>query len=678
MRYIPSTATLLTAAIALLGAALPLARVVNHGVELSWDAINYAAVARNLLDGAGFVNYNGTPYTEWPPLYPLLLAAASGFGILDPRAVAGPLNALLFGLTIFLVGCYLRRRLNSPFLAVWATLAIALALPLAESVTWGLAGAPFILLTTLALLQTDRYLADRKTSSLLWAAVFCALAWQTRYLGAAVAVAIGLLLLFAPAATPPSQRFRNFALFMLIAALPVAVWLLRNYLTAGVLTGNQMPVEQTLPLLLRDTLTIISGWVTNFDLPGLRWPAPPLPSKPVSAAAAILVLLPVLAWLFRSALGQPRPRFPGQPVAVFGGFALSYFILMTTAVLLGNTWDGLQPRFLSPLYIPLLLVAVFPMDWLFHCLRESRAAKNGGPAPPSETLTHSVARIPNLLLAGLLLTLSFWTAAQLAAKYSYLTRPNIALNPETSATLRHLRDHPVKGIIYSNEPILVYLADAGSPAYRVLPSSRRRDYALDPDNPAASGRQQLADWLDTAPHAARVIWFHRWLGSHAYHYTAADLRALAGPAVSSAPGLPPGPSGPPDNGTAPRLALTADVSDGVIFQVNHPAAYTVQHNPERNLLTYTRQPCAQTDTAAPFFLHLRPVNLADLPADRRQYGFESHDFVFAGPRTTQSQLSNGQCRIAVPLPSYSLTHILTGQHTPDQGQLWFTELIIAP
>ena len=203
MRYIPSTATLLTAAIALLGAALPLARVVNHGVELSWDAINYAAVARSLLDGAGFVNYNGTPYTEWPPLYPLLLAAASGFGILDPRAVAGPLNALLFGLTIFPVGCYLRRRLNSPFLAVWATLAIALALPLAESVTWGLAGAPFILLTTLALLQTDRYLTDRKTPSLLWAALFCALAWQTRYLGAAVAVAIGLLLLFAPPPPDP-------------------------------------------------------------------------------------------------------------------------------------------------------------------------------------------------------------------------------------------------------------------------------------------------------------------------------------------------------------------------------------------------------------------------------------------------------------------------------------------
>ncbi len=117
----------------------------------------------------------------WPPLYPLLLAAVS-LGVFDPLDVAGPLNAVIFGLTIFVVGRYLRQRLESRFLAVWACLAMALPVPLVELASWALSASLFILLATLALIQTDKFLTGGKISSLIWAAVFCALAWQARYI----------------------------------------------------------------------------------------------------------------------------------------------------------------------------------------------------------------------------------------------------------------------------------------------------------------------------------------------------------------------------------------------------------------------------------------------------------------------------------------------------------------
>lgn len=129
-RLRPGGLTLLLAAIAAMGAGLVLARGATYGPVLHYDSINYIAVARNLLAGEGFINFSGSDYTLWPPLYPLLLAAVS-LGRFDPLNAAGPLNAAIFGLTIFVLGQYLRHRLQSRFLALWACVMIALSIPLA-------------------------------------------------------------------------------------------------------------------------------------------------------------------------------------------------------------------------------------------------------------------------------------------------------------------------------------------------------------------------------------------------------------------------------------------------------------------------------------------------------------------------------------------------------------------
>lgn len=66
--------TLLLAALSALGVVLVLARQIVYGAGLASDALEYLAIAGNVLAGEGLTYLSGAPATLWPPLYPLLLA----------------------------------------------------------------------------------------------------------------------------------------------------------------------------------------------------------------------------------------------------------------------------------------------------------------------------------------------------------------------------------------------------------------------------------------------------------------------------------------------------------------------------------------------------------------------------------------------------------------------------
>src|SRR5262245_36042527 len=81
-------------AFAFSGAVLILAATARYGAGLTPDSGCYVSVARNLAAGRGLVPHSGSPFVEWPPLYPLLLALPALGGI-EPIAAARVLNAVL-------------------------------------------------------------------------------------------------------------------------------------------------------------------------------------------------------------------------------------------------------------------------------------------------------------------------------------------------------------------------------------------------------------------------------------------------------------------------------------------------------------------------------------------------------------------------------------------------------
>ena len=93
-----------------------------------------------------------------------------------------------------------------------------------------------------------------------------------------------------------------------------------------------------------------------------------------------------------------------------------------------------------------------------------------------------------------------------------------------------------------------------------------------------------------------------------------------------------------------------------------------------NSLAYLKEPCAEGDTAARFFLHIVPANTADLPAGRRERGFRNLDFQFAD----HGERVGDKCVATRDLPDYPIDRIRTGQFVSGEGQLWGAEFPSLP
>ena len=88
-------------------------------------------------------------------------------------------------------------------------------------------------------------------------------------------------------------------------------------------------------------------------------------------------------------------------------------------------------------------------------------------------------------------------------------------------------------------------------------------------------------------------------------------------------------------------------------------------------LVYVKEECAPEDVDAPFFLHVRPADVADLPPHRRADGYDNLDFSFE----TYGFHGGGRCAAARILPDYELTAIQTGQHVPGKDHQWSARIV---
>ena len=88
-----------------------------------------------------------------------------------------------------------------------------------------------------------------------------------------------------------------------------------------------------------------------------------------------------------------------------------------------------------------------------------------------------------------------------------------------------------------------------------------------------------------------------------------------------------------------------------------------------NVLAYLKENCEAGDVDARFFLHVVPVDPADLPAAGREHGFENRDFRFA----ERGAYIGGKCVAERELPGYAIERIRTGQFVSGEGRVWGVE-----
>ena len=590
------------ATISLLGVALALFRQSGYGVIKSHDSIFYISMARNLLEGNGLLAFNGEYMTHWAPLVPILYAAG-GLGLIDPIHVPGPMNAAMLGATALTVGIWARRRLESRFVAVCACAVVALGVPMTMRADYALSETPFILFATLALFALDEHIERGGRAAFLWATVFAALALATRY--------TGVFLVFVCCAVLTARRdgtlienARSAALFAAIPFLIMAAWLVRNYLTTGIWAnpdvGNRDPSSQIGWLNASGMMEDVSGW----------WlPLVSLPQRldlALGAAALGVVAAVCVIALFRL---RNRTRF----AAMLAGFALVYFFGVVWAASISHVmgWD----RFAAPIYIPMILLAVFGLDRLLARMRRS----------PS--------RAASVAAYGTLAALAAWTA--LAASAGALGAWERANGPGAgwsakrwgeSETIRYMKARGADGLVFSNEYARgMYINGDRRAAYRKWPSDKRDADAL------------IRGFLNSPPppRETLIVWM-RWADSELHEYNPSRFRAAAG------------------------VETEAVLSDGWVFRVNPDSP---PEDPRRGALladapfdiylhdgtlAFVREPCGDEDAEGGFWLSVAPVFADDLDDPERRHGMNALNFSFR----ERGARFNGKCAAWVELPEY--------------------------
>ena len=619
---------LLLAAFSILSSGLVLAREWTYGVALFWDSIYYISVARHLLQGEGFVTLFEHPYTSWPPLYPALLAITSCF-IFDPHDVAGPVNAVIFGLTVFVTGRYLRERLESDILALWGCFAVMLSIPLAWMAAWALSEPLFILLATLSLVQVDIFLNTQKRSAIIWAAIFTAMACLTRYMGVTLIFTTFLLIIIQTNYTK-TQKLRHLSEYLFISIVPVGLWMLNNFLLSGNFSGAREFGEYR---LFDTTVKILTGLTDQLVEASLLSDV-----RYGSAAISLIVIFFLIAMTSCKMMNLKfTMKFPS--FSAFSIYIFSYLFLLILFAM-HYTPDGVQTRFLFPVHLPFIITIAFLTKWLIG-------------------YSSGVSVILRFLRFFVISILSFWLIYSSSLTINQVYHANtqgigIFNNSEwaNSEILRYVDTNSLQGYVISNEPLSVYFHNHANATYRYLQPGR------------------LNDWIENSEENSYLVWFYPGPYVSGFGYFTADLVDL--------PGLNP----------------IAVLADGIIFTIDKKryseqydqftkryeltisqeliirSVFDLYFDKNTSKFIYVKEPCNRADIKLPFFLHTIPVDLDELPSNRKKYGFENLDFDFA----QRGMVFDGKCMSFTRGPAYAVANIRTGQFTPGSGPIWSEEV----
>ncbi|MFV2045151.1 MAG: hypothetical protein ACC700_18195 [Anaerolineales bacterium] len=329
--------------LSLFGTVFVLLSTIRYGAGLSPDSVTYIGAARNMIAGVGIISYNGAPLVAQAPLYPALLALVGKIIGADPLLFAHIVNALLFGLIVYLGGLLTFKYLSSsPFTALMGTLAIVFSIPLFHVSGWAWSEPLFISFVLLSLIFAHSYLEKDDVTSLMLFSSSVALSSLTRYIGVTL-IFWGALIILIFQRDSPKNRIAHLALFTLISALPIGLWLIRNYAISSTLFGPRAS----------STFTFFQNLAFVFN--GLLYwyiPRRIAEHRIIMAVVGGGVSLYIGLSLRGSWQGMKVRLRQINPVILFALIYTTFLVITSTT----TAYDQINNRLLSPIYVPLTLL----------------------------------------------------------------------------------------------------------------------------------------------------------------------------------------------------------------------------------------------------------------------------------------------------------------------------------
>ncbi len=333
------------------------------GAALSDDSFQYVSAARNLVagEGLGYRWGDGTvqPLVNYPPVFSMALAAPGFFGA-EALSAARWLNAVSFGLLIFLFGTTIGRETGTQG---WPVLAALLALTspvLIEAHAWALSEPLYLLLGLGGLALIAQYRQRPHAAVLIGAAAAIGMAWLTRYVGAAL-VASGSVLLLLRGPRPKPERLRAAAVFSLLAAAPMGIWLARVAALSATFGGRSLIWNPIRINQVRRAVNVLFIWLLpGRFVHGNEWP--------LLIGAVLLAGAALAAWLWargRRSAGSPA-RTPFELAWALGLYIVFYLGILVFALTFYDPRIPFDNRLFSPLYLSGLGLLVLLLSRLWR------------------------------------------------------------------------------------------------------------------------------------------------------------------------------------------------------------------------------------------------------------------------------------------------------------------------
>jgi hypothetical protein len=355
---------------AVLGTAL-IIHATYYGPWAFSDATTYVWTAHNLAEGKGLVIQNpngGYDFLVWhPPLFPILLSIPIALGVDALQAIRW-LNALCFGITIFICGLATWRFTRSTIATIGVTALSVFAIDLIYVFSGAMSEAIFFVLGFGSLFFIVETIQSKTKSLLLvMAGILAGLSYLARYAGVAfVGTVILVPLIFISGSV--WRRFRAMLPAGIPAVLIPAAWSTYVYMKNQTIGGRSVLGMDNLRLdlvnYMRQFWDVITGWIP-FILRGNHI----LPAEWKFALGLIIVVF-VLGLGLRSYSKQPtKPDHNIQLIwlTTVGLFFFSYLGFHYISFIFSSAAPAIDRRLLSPLLLSgiLLVGAIFSLPERF-------------------------------------------------------------------------------------------------------------------------------------------------------------------------------------------------------------------------------------------------------------------------------------------------------------------------
>lgn len=349
---------------AVLGAFLIIYGSSEYGLGITHDSVAYEHAARSLYDNLKLEYFGyGSPFIQWPPLYPFLLTLGLMSGI-EPGVFAMYINAVVYGAIILISGLWVFDSTGSITRMVVSGIFLTLAYPLYYTGRFMWSEILFILFCLISLIFLDNYTRNyfaKNTAghvSLIYlagAAVFAALASLTRYLGLTLIMA-GMVILLAQK-KKMLTKLLEIIFFGAVSSFPLLVWLARNFILTDTFTGGRSPSSFTFTQVFLGFFDVAAGWIMSSNYG----------SAPHIVIWVLIIF--VLAAIVKQKLFYTNKNINKTFVLTVFILFYSVYLIITASIV---AFDNMNTRLLSPLYPFFFLALIYALPTYIESFTENK------------------------------------------------------------------------------------------------------------------------------------------------------------------------------------------------------------------------------------------------------------------------------------------------------------------